>query len=48
MNWSAPTILACVGFGFAIGGLVKPQWPLVAVGLVLVSIATFLLASGHN
>ena len=48
MSWNASSILSVIGAGLAIGGLIKPVWPLVVVGLLLVSIAVFIMASGHN
>jgi hypothetical protein len=44
MNWNASAILFVIGGGLAIGGLIKPVWPLVAVGLLLACIAGFLIA----
>lgn len=48
MNFTASSILAIVGGGLAIGGLIKPVWPLVAVGLLLVCVAVFIMSQGHN
>lgn len=31
-------ILPWLALGFAVAGIVKPQWPLLAVGLILLSI----------
>lgn len=39
MKFDAFTILVFVAGGLAIFGLIKPQWPLVAVGLLLVCVA---------
>lgn len=31
-------ILPCIAIGLAIAGLIKPQWPLVAVAVLLIGI----------
>jgi hypothetical protein len=47
-QWNVAAILSVIGGGLAIGGLIKPVWPLVAVGLLLVAIAVFVIAIGRN
>jgi hypothetical protein len=42
MNLSAFTILVVLSIVLAILGLVKPTWPLVAVGLLLLAIAVLI------
>jgi hypothetical protein len=44
IQWNAPAILAVIGVGLAVGGIVKPAWPLVAVACLLIGIAVFLVA----
>jgi hypothetical protein len=41
MTNSAPVILTIVAGGLAIGGLVKPAWPLTTIAVVLLSVAFF-------
>lgn len=42
MNWNAQTILAVVSVILAVGGLIKPQWPLVAVSCLLLGVAVLI------
>lgn len=41
---NVPKILSAIAFFFAVGGIVKPSWPLVAVGLLLLAVAVFVAA----
>ena len=43
-NWNVTKTLAAIAGALAIGGIVKPSWPLVAVGLLLVAVALFVAA----
>ena len=43
-NWNTTKILAAIAFSFAVGGIIKPSWPLVVVGLLLLAIAVFVKA----
>lgn len=45
MNWNAPTILAVIGIILAVGGIIKPSWPLTACACLLVGIAVLLVAN---
>lgn len=45
-NWNATKILAAVAFGLAVCGIVKPSWPLTAVGLLLLAVAVFVATKG--
>jgi hypothetical protein len=45
MNFNAPTILACVAGGLAIINLIKPQWPLMPVACLLLSVAIVLIGA---
>ena len=42
MNWNAFTILTVISIGLAIGGIIKPAWPLVAVAVLLLGIAVLI------
>ena len=44
MNWNASAILAVIGIGLAIGGIIRPAWPLVAVSCLLIGIAVLLIS----
>lgn len=44
MNWNASTILAVIGIGLAIGGIIRPAWPLVAISCLLLGVAILVLA----
>ena len=39
MNWTPSNILACVAGLLAVIGLIKPQWPIVAVACLLLAVA---------
>lgn len=41
---NAPTILAIVAGGLAVISLLKPQWPLVPVAVLLLSVAVVIIA----
>jgi hypothetical protein len=43
---SAPVILTVVAGGLAIWGIVKPQWPITAVAVFLLSVAMFVFLRG--
>ncbi len=44
MNINVQTILCGIAIVLAVGGLIKPQWPLVAVAVLLVAVAVMVKA----
>jgi hypothetical protein len=46
MNWNVSTILAVIAGGLAVVGIIKPQWPLVAVSCLLLAVAIVCLTNG--
>lgn len=43
MNMGVTAILSIIAIIMAVAGIIKPQWPLVAVGLLLLSIAVLVM-----
>lgn len=46
MQWNTFTVLILIALIMSIAGIIKPQWPLVAVSVLLVCVA--LLVSGKG
>jgi hypothetical protein len=42
MNWSASNILCVISIALAVAALIRPQWPLAAVAVLLLSVAVLI------